>query len=98
MFNDYGEPVRDFQLRLRCLWSQIIADAASHPSWSSVLVVSHGGVIARLCAELVNSRTIKIDEAVPLESIAVPPNTSVTELDIPLGETAKRPFVSIWVN
>lgn len=90
MFNDYGEPVPDFQLRLRGSWSQIIADAASHPSWTSVLVVSHGGVIARLCAELVNSRAIKIDKAVSLKSIVVPPNTSVTELDIPLGETAKK--------
>lgn len=54
--------------------------------WSTVLVVSHGGAISKLCADLVSSGAVIIssDSGLREESLVVPPNTSVTEFVVPL--------------
>lgn len=83
-FENYGESYQSIRARLRSMWSEIIAQAKSHPDWSTILIVSHGGAISKLCVDLVESGAVKLDDSVPLASVAVPANTSVTELVVPL--------------
>lgn len=83
-FMDYGETLKHVNGRLRHVWAELIDSARKNPDWSTVLIVSHGGAIAKLCSDLVNTGSVKIAESVPLKSISVVPNTSVTTLKVPL--------------
>lgn len=92
--SDYGESVKSVNQRIRQVWGMIIDQARQNPEWKTVLIVSHGGAISRLCSDLVNMGAIRIADEVPEESIKVPPNTSVTTLEVPLDkdtEMAKNP-------
>lgn len=84
--SDYGESMNSVRNRLRYVWAQIISQAQAN-NWSSVLIVSHGGAISKLCSDFVNTNAAKISDDIPVEKIAVPPNTSVTTLEFPLPST-----------
>ncbi|VVT54165.1 uncharacterized protein SAPINGB_P003939 [Magnusiomyces paraingens] len=83
-FVDYGESMKSVRGRLRLVWADLIDTARKNPDISTIMIVSHGGAISKLCADLVNTGSVRIADEVPVESIAVPPNTSVTTLLIPL--------------
>lgn len=86
---DYGESMSSVKNRLRFIWTQIISQAQAN-NWSSVLLVSHGGAISKLCADFINTKAARISDSIPVESIAVPPNTSVTTLEFPLSSTTVK--------
>lgn len=85
-FSSYGETSKQVMTRIRRIWSEIIDQALKHPHWQRVLVVTHGGAISRICADLVNTGQVVVDDSVPLASLRVPPNTSVTKMIIPLPD------------
>lgn len=83
-FTDYGETMHGVRSRLRLVWADLIQTARENPHISTILIVSHGGAISKLCADLVNTGAVVIADSIPAESISVPANTSVTTILVPL--------------